>query len=83
MLIPSSYDGNGDVMYSKTFIRLLFLILILASGVLCFISRRDQADVTETNTSGAENKSKTPRKLYGEFIVWESMGETILTTYAN
>ena len=76
--IASSYTSeNGDIMKKITFIRLFILVLVTACSLSLLVVEKTSSSGSAV---GSEPNQRSFRYVQGEFIIWETMGQVILSS---
>jgi hypothetical protein len=71
---------NYKVMTTKTFIRLMFLLLVATSGLLLFAAS-DKKTASQTEERSPACKEKTDdNQVQGDMMIWESISHHLLST---
>jgi len=65
-------------MRSKTYIRLFFLVLVVAASLILFSYSRKKAEPNSERSSECGG-SKCDKKAQSEFILWESLTRNLLS----
>jgi hypothetical protein len=65
-------------MNQGNLIRIFFLGIVLTGCFLVALSAKNANPVAEETNKECVEKEKEPAKMQGEFIIWESLGQTVL-----
>jgi hypothetical protein len=65
-------------MKQGNLIRIVFLGIVLTGCFLVALSAKNANPALEDVNKECVEKEKEPARMQGEFIIWESLGQTIL-----
>lgn len=66
-------------MWKKTFIRLLFVMMVFSIGLLVVAASNKKATPINTECTASEEKCAESQKIQDEFRIWESVSRSVLS----
>lgn len=66
-------------MWKKTFIRLGFVMLVATMGLMVVAAANKRSMRAAKECTNTAEKCPATEKSQGDFIIWESMGRTVMS----